>query len=98
MELTLIGSKSNCGAIGARVRSEAGGLVQIREVDGGNGYAGESTRRVHFGVGSASRIESLQIKWPRGATEMVVVPINRVSYIEEGHGAVPRGLGGPGLE
>ena len=90
IELKLIGTKSNRDAIGARVRVEAGGLVQIREVDGGNGYAGESTRRIHFGLGSATTINSIQIKWPSGLTETVTVPLNRVSYIEEGRGVIPR--------
>ncbi len=90
IELKLIGTRSNRDAIGARVRLEAGGFSLIREVDGGNGYAGQSTRRVHFGLGGASRIDSLQIKWPSGATETVTVPINRVTYIEEGHGVVAR--------
>jgi hypothetical protein len=90
IELKLIGTKSNRDAIGARVLVDAGGLAQIREVDGGNGYAGQSTRRVHFGVGRATRIESVQIRWPSGAKETVIVPLNRLSYIEEGRGVVPR--------
>src|ERR1051325_6830278 len=48
IELKLIGVKSNRDAIGARIALQAGGLTQIREVDGGNGYAGQSMRRVHF--------------------------------------------------
>ena len=90
IELKLSGTKSNRDAIGARVRVEAGGLTQIREVDGGNGYAGQSTRRVHFGLGGAAKIDRIQIKWPSGATETVTVPLNRVSYIEEGRGVVTK--------
>lgn len=90
IELKLIGTQSNRDAIGARVRVEAGGLTQIREVDGGNGYAGESTRRVHFGLGSATKIDRLEIKWPSGRTQQVTVPLNRVSYIEEGHGVITK--------
>jgi hypothetical protein len=90
IELKLIGTKSNRDAIGARVRIQAGGLTQIREVDGGNGYAGQSTRRVHFGLGKAANIDSLQIRWPSGTTENVQVPMNRLTYIEEGRGIVPK--------
>jgi hypothetical protein len=90
IELKLIGTQSNRDAIGARVRVEAGGLTQIREVDGGNGYAGESTRRVHFGLGLATKIDRLEIKWPSGRTQQVTVPLNRVSYIEEGHGVITK--------
>lgn len=90
IELKLIGLQSNRDAIGARVQVEAGGITQIREVDGGNGYAGESTRRVHFGLGQAAKIDRLEIKWPSGRTQQVTVPLNRVSYIEEGRGVVPK--------
>src|SRR5207302_10528724 len=90
VELKLIGTKSNRDAIGARVKLEAGGLTQIREIDGGNGYAGQSTRRAHFGIGAAAKIDRVEIKWPSGRTESVSVPINRISYIEEGRGVVSR--------
>ena len=86
IELKLTGVKSNRDAIGARVKVQAGGLTQIREVDGGNGYAGQSTRRVHFGIGSADKIERVEIRWPSGRAETVTVPLNHVSYIEEGKG------------
>src|SRR5206468_12531609 len=78
IELKLIGTKSNRDGIGARIQLQAGGLTQIREVDGGNGYAGESTRRVHFGIGSATKINHLEIRWPSGRIEQVDVPMNRV--------------------
>jgi enediyne biosynthesis protein E4 len=90
IELKLIGTQSNRDGIGARVRVEAGGITQIREVDGGNGYSGESTRRVHFGLGAATKIDRLEIKWPSGRTQQVVVPLNRVTYIEEGRGVIMR--------
>jgi hypothetical protein len=84
IELKLIGTKSNRDGIGARVQVQAGGLTQIRELDGGNGYAGESTRRIHFGIGSATKIDHLQIRWPSGRVDQVEVPINRLSYVQEG--------------
>jgi len=88
IELKLIGTKSNRDGIGARVQLRASGLTQIREVDGGNGYAGESTRRVHFGLGMATKIDRLEIRWPSGRIEQVDVPINRLSYVKEGVGPI----------
>jgi len=90
IELKLIGTKSNRDAIGARIKVEAGGLTQIREIDGGNGYASESTRRAHFGLGKASKIDRVEIKWPSGRVEVVPVPINHVTYIQEGQGVIAR--------
>src|SRR5258708_16442678 len=90
IELKLIGTKSNRDAIGASIRVEAGGLVQIREIDGGNGYAGQSSRRAHFGLGKASKIDRIEIKWPSGRVETATVPINRITYIHEGRGVTGR--------
>ena len=54
--LKLVGTKSNRGAIGARVRLTAGGATQVREIKAGSSYLGESELRVHFGVGGAARV------------------------------------------
>jgi hypothetical protein len=88
VELKLIGTKSNRDGIGARVQLQAGGLTQIRELDGGNGYASESTRRIHFGIGSARKIDWLRIRWPSGLVEQISVPINEVTTVQEGNGTV----------
>jgi hypothetical protein len=39
-------------------------------VDGGNGFAGQSSRRVHFGLGSARSVERLEIAWPSGRRQV----------------------------
>lgn len=88
IELKLIGTKSNRDGIGARAQLQVGELMQIRELDGGNGYASESTRRLHFGIGAAVKIDRLQIRWPSGLVEQVIVPINTVSRVKEGVGVL----------
>jgi len=90
IELKLIGVKSNRDAIGARIRVQTRNLTQIREIDGGNGYAAQSTRRAHFGLGKPSKLTGSKIKWPSEKTEVVTVPINQISYIKEGQGVVSR--------
>jgi hypothetical protein len=71
-------------AIGARVTLTAGGRTQLREVDGGNGYAGQSTLRLHFGIGRATQVDALTIRWPDGRVETLSVPINRLTRIHQG--------------
>jgi hypothetical protein len=71
-------------AIGARVTLTAQGKTQLREVDGGNGYAGQSTLRLHFGLGAATRIDEIAIRWPDGAIEKTTAPINRLTRIRQG--------------
>ena len=49
-------------------RSSAAALKQIREVSGGTGFASQSERRVHFGLGDA-RPERMTVRWPSGRTQ-----------------------------
>jgi hypothetical protein len=90
IELKLIGSKSNRDAIGARVKVKAGSQILIREVDGGNAYSSQSMSRLHFGLGSATMVDNVEIRWPSGDTTSVTVPLNRISYIQEGLGITKR--------
>ncbi|MBI3940604.1 MAG: CRTAC1 family protein [Acidobacteria bacterium] len=86
--LKLVGTKSNRDAIGTRVTLRAGNRSLIREVSGGNGYSAQSSTRLHFGLGAADRIESLEIRWPSGLVQKLDVPLDRISYIKEGTGMI----------
>jgi hypothetical protein len=91
IELKLIGTKSNRDAVGARATLKLGDATLIREVNGGNGYAGQSSKRLHFGLGAAARIDSLEIRWPSGLVEKLAtasIPLDRITTIREGSGAV----------
>ena len=57
IELKLEGVKSNRSAIGARVRVTAGGFVQTAEVRSGGSYLSQSDLRLHFGLGSAAKVD-----------------------------------------
>ncbi|MGA2215761.1 MAG: CRTAC1 family protein [Bryobacteraceae bacterium] len=88
VQFLLTGTKSNRDAIGARIQITADGLTQIREIDGGNGYAGESMRRAHFGIDKATKIDALEIHCPSGKVEKLAPPpINSLSKIVEGQNA-----------
>jgi hypothetical protein len=89
IELKLIGTRSNRDAIGARVTVKAGAITMIREVDGGNGYAGQSSQRVHFGLADAAGIASMRVRWPSGLIENVTAPMDRVTILVEGEGSAP---------
>jgi hypothetical protein len=86
IQLKLIGAKSNRDAVGARITLKLGQQTLIREVSGANGYSGQSSARVHFGLGVVTKIDSLEIRWPSGAVEKVAVPLNQIVYIQEGKG------------
>jgi enediyne biosynthesis protein E4 len=65
----LVGTKSNRAAIGARVTIQAGGMTQFDEVRGGGSYLSQNDLRLHFGLGSAAKIDSVEVRWPSGKTE-----------------------------
>ena len=65
----LVGTASNRSAIGARVGATAGGFTQWQEVRGGGSYISQNDLRVHFGLGSAARVERLWVRWPNGLEE-----------------------------
>jgi hypothetical protein len=69
LTLQLVGGRSNRGAIGARVRMTAGGRAQSAEVRSGGSYLSNNDRRVHFGLGEATRADEVQIEWPVGVVE-----------------------------
>ncbi|MBI3895880.1 MAG: CRTAC1 family protein [Acidobacteria bacterium] len=84
VELKLEGTKSNRDAIGARIALQTDELTLLRMVDGGNGYAGQGSTRVHFGLGRATKVNSVEIRWPSGHVDKLAIPINKISYIREG--------------
>jgi hypothetical protein len=83
------GPRSTRDAIGATVRVTAGGKTMTRQVEAGSGYASESMRPLHFGLGSADRIESVEIAWPSGLVQrmegaQVEGWVNKLMRVEEG--------------
>ena len=67
--IRLKGTHSNRDAIGARVEIQAGGKTQVGEVRSGGSYLSHNDMRIHFGLGSASQVERIRIRWPNGNTE-----------------------------
>jgi enediyne biosynthesis protein E4 len=65
----LEGTKSNRAAIGARVTIHAGGVMQFDEVRGGGSYLSQNDLRLHFGLGAATRIDLVEVRWPNGKVE-----------------------------
>ena len=81
----LRGTKSNHFAIGAQVRLSAGGKTYLRYVNGGNGFAAQSTMRVHFGLGSLTKIDSVEVRWPSGLRQSFSGPdVDHIYAIVEG--------------
>jgi enediyne biosynthesis protein E4 len=89
--IKLVGTKSNRDAIGARVTVRAGGHQQLQEVRSGGGYISQSDFRLHFGLGPATKVEVLEIRWPSGAVEKFEgLPADHILLVREGLGTVKR--------
>lgn len=83
----LIGTKSNRAAIGARATIHSGGVMQFNEVRGGGSYLSQNDLRLHFGLGLASKMESVEIQWPSGQKEVLRdLPADFIYTLVEGQG------------
>lgn len=81
----LIGTHSNRQGIGAVLTAAVGGrtLTQLCHTDGS--YLSASDSRVHFGLGTATAIETLTIRWPGGRTDVLKnVAADRYITVREG--------------
>ncbi len=80
----LVGKKSNRDGIGARIEVTASGRKQQAERVAGSGYLSQDDARVHFGLGSAAKGDSVTITWPSGKIQTLRdVAGDRVVTVEE---------------
>ena len=64
--------------VGSTVKLSAGGIAQINEVRAGGSYLSQHDRRLHFGLGSANIIESIEIVSSKGERRVLKrQPVNR---------------------
>lgn len=82
-----VGTKSNRDGIGARITVKVGPRTLVDEVRSGSSYDSNNDIRVHFGLGSATKIEWVQIRWPSGLVERFDnLPIDSIKTWKEGSG------------
>ncbi len=87
LAVKLVGAESNRSAIGARVQLVTADGVQVQEVRGGGSYYSQSDFRLHFGLGSATAIDRLEVRWPNGREETwTALAIDKSHTLKEGSG------------
>lgn len=97
IKIRVVGTKSNRAGIGTRVTVTAATapqamsgvskqpLQQIDEVRSGGSYYSQNDLRLHFGLDSATKVESVELAWPSGTKDMLRdLAVNRLYVIEEG--------------
>jgi hypothetical protein len=82
-----VGSRSNRDGIGSQVTVKAGTRMLRDEVRSGSSYDSNNDMRLHFGLGLAAKIDSLQVRWPSGLMERFDdVRIDQINVVKEGTG------------
>jgi hypothetical protein len=86
--LRLIGSPKNPrDAVGSKVFVTTGTVRQRADVFSGGSYGSSSDQRAHFGLGSSTKIDKLEIQWPNGGKQEVSIPaVDQIFTIIEGKG------------
>lgn len=70
IQIRLEGARSNGQAIGAKLRLVTGDRVQLRQIGAQSSYLSQNSLTEHFGLGSESKADTLEIVWPSGITEV----------------------------
>lgn len=88
--LELSASDGSPLAIGARVKVTTGKVTQTEEIRSGASYLSQNDLRIHFGLGTAKKVDQIEIRWPSGKTEVVKdVDADKFYAISQGKGIVP---------
>jgi len=92
--LKLVGdpsSRTPKDAIGSTVIATIGGVRQRFDVLSGASYASQSDQKIFIGLGKATEVEKLEIRWAGGRNETIKSPAANRSYVvEEGKGVLPQ--------
>jgi enediyne biosynthesis protein E4 len=82
-----VGTRSNRDGIGAKITVKTGTRTLVDEVRSGSSYISQNDLRVHFGLGSAVKIDAVQVRWPSGLLERFDnISIDAIHTLTEGSG------------
>lgn len=85
--LQLVATKSNPEAVGAVITWQAGAVKRSRLKIGGGSYLSSHDPREILGIGAATKIDSIEIRWPSGKIDKLTnPPVNRYVKVVEGEG------------
>jgi hypothetical protein len=86
----LSGTKSNRLALNGRISIVAAGVTQTDEIHSGGSYLSQNDLRIHFGIGTSEKIQSVTIHWPSGRVETLNnLAVDKYYSVLEGQGIVP---------
>jgi enediyne biosynthesis protein E4 len=84
VKIKLIGKQTDLFGFGSRVEVILGKTRMTREIDGGSGYLSQNSPIAHFGLGDATVIDSIVVKWLNGTRQVLLnQKVNTLILIEE---------------
>lgn len=87
LNVKLNGAETNSSALGAKVEIFVGESVQVLEQNPYRGYQSSISTTLHFGLGSVSEIDSIQVTWPGGKkTKEYKVAVNQTVELSQSAG------------
>jgi hypothetical protein len=97
-ELEAMGNRS---AIGAHMELQWSGRKQAQVVAAATGFSAQNQRRVHYGLGAATSVDRVIIRWPSGQAQTIEKPaVDKLHMVKEPEVRLPPSLvpsfGGPG--
>lgn len=93
LQIFLIGTRSNRDGVGARVKVFTRDGLSFDERKGGMSYQSAQDPRLHFGLGSAEKVDRIEIRWPSGIVDQIEnIQANQTIAVEEGNGLAARGF------
>jgi enediyne biosynthesis protein E4 len=85
IRIKTVGTRSNRDGFGAHVEVKVGGMIQTLEVRANCSFESASDPRLHFGLESATRVDSIVIRWPSGQIDRVEAQtVDQELAIQEG--------------
>jgi hypothetical protein len=85
LEVSLRGRRSNRQGIGARLTARVAGQPLVRELYPLSSFRSQMPNVVHFGLGEATKVDRLMIRWPSGKVqEFTGVAADRHIVVDEG--------------
>lgn len=91
IKINLSGVTSNREGVGSWIEIWAGNAYQCQYTHCSMGYLGQNSGNYHFGLGTATSIDSLKVTWPSGIVDKLVNinNLNTTEYVTEGDAALP---------
>jgi enediyne biosynthesis protein E4 len=84
IQFELEGTQSNRGAVGAQVELHWNNRKQVQQVTTASGFSAQNQRRLHYGLGEASAVDRVVIRWPSGQQQTIERPaIDTLHHVKE---------------